>query len=141
MQRTMRDRIRLDDVDLAYQTWGRGEALIGLHGGMGVDSAYLKVPGVLRLAGDRRIVLFDQRGHGASGRSAPEDYTHIRWVQDLRDFAAAVAPGTFSLLGHSYGGFIALEFALRWPHLLEALILVGTSAGPVAFSPPQVPDD
>jgi proline iminopeptidase len=137
----MRDRLRLDEIELAYEAWGQGESLICLHGGMGVDSAYLRVPGIIGLAPARRVILFDQRGHGASGRSAPNDYTHIRWAQDLGDFAAAVAPGPFSLLGHSYGGFIALEFALRCRDRLKALILVGTSAGPVAASPPPIRDE
>jgi pimeloyl-ACP methyl ester carboxylesterase len=40
--------------------------------------------------------------------------------------AAAVASGRFALFGHSYGGFLALEFAGRYPHLLTSLVLVGS---------------
>src|SRR5262249_40202311 len=76
-------RMTVSGTELAYDEWGHGDPLVCLHGGMGIDSAYLKVPGVTGLAGGgRRVVVYDQRGHGASGRSAPREYTHARWAQD-----------------------------------------------------------
>jgi proline iminopeptidase len=142
VRETQPKRLAVAGTTLAYEEWGLGHPLVCLHGGLGVDSAYLKVPGVLDLAGNgRRVIVFDQRGHGASDPSAPGDYTHARWAEDVRGFMAALAPGRFALLGHSYGGFIALEFAVRYPDLLTSLVLVGTSAGPVAADPPPVRDD
>src|SRR5262245_9478629 len=96
--------IAIDSVRLAWEEWGRGASLICLHGGMGVDSAYLKVPGLLGLAGDRRrLVIYDQRGHGGSDRAPPQGYSHGLWVEDLRALAAQVVASPFALLGHSYG--------------------------------------
>src|SRR5215475_11424300 len=119
--------IAIDSVHLACEQWGRGASLICLHGGMGVDSAYLKVPGLLGLAGDRRrLVIYDQRGHGGSDRATPQGYSRGLWVEDLRALAAQVVASPFALLGHSYGGFIALEFAVRHCSALSHLILVGT---------------
>jgi proline iminopeptidase len=139
---TGRQRVVVAGTALAYEAWGRGPPLVCLHGGLGVDSSYLQAPGVLGLAGDgRRVLLYDQRGHGASGPSDPAGYTHARWAEDVRELAAALGLGRFALLGHSYGGFLALELAVRHPHLLTALVLVGTSAGPVPAAPPPVPDD
>jgi proline iminopeptidase len=132
-------RMTVNGTELAYEEWGRGDPLVCVHGGMGIDSAYLKVPGLTGLAGGgRRLVVYDQRGHGASDRSDPREYTHARWAQDLGALAAGLAPGRFALLGHSYGGFIALEFAVRHPAALSHLVLVGTSAGPVAVAAPRV---
>ena len=99
---------------------------------MGVDARSLHVPGILELA-DRgiRLLIPDQRGHGASSRSDAAEYTHARWAADIRQFTAALGLERFALLGHSYGGFIALEYACRWPQSLSHLILVASSAGPV----------
>lgn len=130
-----------DHPVLDSQSWGAGPALVCLHGGLGVDSAYLKVPAIIGLAKSRRVITFDQRGHGRSARSGRETYTHDRWAADVKDLAAHHRLGRFSLLGHSYGGFLALEFAVRHQGLLNALVLVGTSAGPVQSEPPPVADD
>jgi pimeloyl-ACP methyl ester carboxylesterase len=45
------------------------------------------------------------------------------------------------MLGHSYGGFLALEFATRWPELLTHLVLIGTSAGPRDVRSEYLPSD
>ncbi len=138
----MPNRFVIDGTTLAYDEWGRGEPLLCVHGGQGVDSAYLRTPGLLGLAGPgRRVVVYDQRGHGASDRSDPAEYTHDRWARDLGALAAHRSAGKFALLGHSYGGFIALEFAVRHAASLSHLILVGTSAGPVSFAAPHLADD
>ena len=109
---------------------------------MGIDSSYLKVPGILQLADDgRQVLIFDQRGHGRSSASDTKDYTHSSWVSDLNKLAGTHVAGKFALLGHSYGGFIALEFALRYPSSLTHLILVGTSAGPVDVGTPPTPQN
>jgi proline iminopeptidase len=142
MGATKLHRVAVAGTTLACEAWGRGVPLVCLHGGLGVDSAYLKVPGLLDLAGDdRRVLVYDQRGHGASGPADPAEYTHARWAEDLRELAGALGLGRFALLGHSYGGFLALEFAARYPQRLAALVLVGTSAGPVSATPPPIRDD
>ncbi len=134
--------VGVNGVQLSYQEWGAGEPLVCAHGGMGLDSSYFKSHGILKLASDkRRVVLYDQRGHGRSGRSPMEAYTHAQWAADLGAFAAAIAPGKFALLGHSYGGVIALEFAVRHPEALSHLILVDTSAGPVIRQVPEIHDN
>ncbi len=123
----------VNGADIWYQLWGKGNPLICLHGGMGVDSSYLKVPGILQLANKgRQVLIFDQRGHGRSGRSNLKFYSHSSWVEDVR------GTDRFALMGHSYGGFIALEFALKHPTYITHLILVGTSAGPVNSGQPPI---
>lgn len=127
---------------LAYEVWGRGAPLVCLHGGLGVDSSYLKTPAITGLAGDeRRVVVFDQLGHGRSERVPIEEYSHERWAADVRDLATALGADRVSLLGHSYGGFLALEVATRYPTLIDCLVLVATSAGPVAAAAPDVASD
>lgn len=134
--------VDLADVRIAARSWGQGELLLCLHGGMGLDGATLEGPGVVGLAAaGRRVLIPDQRGHGRSGRSSEEDYRHEVWAADAVALADALGAGRFTLLGHSYGGFIALEVALRWPERLRSLVLVASSAGPVAGRVPRVEGD
>jgi proline iminopeptidase len=109
---------------------------------MGIDSASLRVPGVLGLAQRGcEVAIFDQGGHGDSSKLASGDYTHELWATDAFNLAGQFGWDKFALLGHSYGGFIALEYAIRWPETLSHLILVSTSAGPVSATPAAVSTD
>jgi proline iminopeptidase len=123
----------INGTRLAFSDIGKGAPLLCLHGGMGIDAGSLRVPGILDLAGQGiRLILPDQRGHGRSARGDEADYTHATWASDARELARYLHLSRFALLGHSYGGFLALVYALRWPETLTHLILVATSAGPVS---------
>jgi len=124
--------VTFSTLGLFYTESGFGTPLLCLHGGMGIDGASLRVPGILDLAAhDVRVIVPDQRGHGESAPGDPALYSHDMWVSDARAFALGLDLDRFAMLGHSYGGFLALEYALRWPESLTRLVLVGTSAGPV----------
>jgi hypothetical protein len=99
----------VNGVLLAYSDIGQGLPLVCLHGGMGVDAGSLHVPGILDLARmGIRLVIPDQRGHGRSERSSQGDYSHETWASDVHDLAQGLGLRQFALLGHSYGGFLAL---------------------------------
>ena len=137
-KRKVADALRQASVNgatLSYSDVGTGAPLVCLHGGMGVDGRTLRVPGVLDLSTrGLRVIVPDQRGHGASSRGADSEYTHHTWASDVRALAEQLGLARFALLGHSYGGFLALEYAVRWPDSLTHLVLVSTSAGPVRAS-------
>ena len=127
---------------LGYTRAGSGVPLICLHGGMGLDSGSLRTPGIEGLTSTGfEVVLFDQRGHGESSKSPPDYLTHEQWSRDVIGLADHLGWDQFALLGHSYGGFIALEAAIHHPGRLSHLILVSTSAGPVEVSFPELHDD
>jgi len=132
----------VNGVRLTYSDTGRGVPLLCLHGGMGVDAGALRVPGILDLAKfGVRVIIPDQRGHGKSERSSPSEYSHRTWILDAHDLAGSLGLSRFALLGHSYGGFLALEYAMRWPESLTHLVLVATSAGPVSVRATHVSTD
>jgi proline iminopeptidase len=109
---------------------------------MGVDAGALHVPGILNLARlGIRVIIPDQRGHGRSERSSPSEYSHETWAGDAHDLAERLNLPRLALLGHSYGGFLALEYATRWPESLTHLVLVATSAGPVSVRAAEVSTD
>jgi proline iminopeptidase len=132
----------VNGVRLSYSDIGHGIPLFCLHGGMGVDAGSLRVPGILDLAQiGIRLIIPDQRGHGESERTSQSDYSHSVWAADVHDLAEGLGLRKFALFGHSYGGFLALEYAKRWPESLTHLILVSTSAGPVAAQAAAVATD
>lgn len=73
-----------------------------------------------------RVVVFDARGSGASEGRPP--FTHAQWVADLDAIRQWIGADRFVLAGGSYGGFIAMEYAIRYPGRLDALILRDTVA-------------
>jgi pimeloyl-ACP methyl ester carboxylesterase len=89
------------------------------------------------LGGRVRLVLFDQRGHGASGWG---DHRHATVPQLGRDLATVVRQTTGSepvtLVGHSLGAMAVLSFAAQWPDLIGSKIvgaaLIATAAGRLA---------
>jgi len=84
-----------------------------------------------------RLVFYDQRSHGASGRSPREHSTIDQLGADLETILRAVAPdGPVVLVGHSMGGMTILALADRSPQLFTERIvgvgLIGTAAGAFA---------
>ncbi len=73
----------------------------------------------------RTLHLLDQRGCGDSDDAPTESYTLARLARDVEDTRSGLNDETIDLLGHSYGGLIALRYALRWPDRVRTLIIVG----------------
>ena len=83
-------------------------------------------PGELRRLPDHDVYVLDLPGHG---RSSGQVWSEIgQYAEVVREFADALKLPAFVLGGHSMGGAIALEFALRYSGWLAGLILVGTGA-------------
>lgn len=91
----------------------------------------------LALRGSVRLVLYDQRSHGRSGRGTPESSTMEQLAADLEAVLDEVAPtGPVVLVGHSMGGMTILELARVAPELfgerIVGVTLMSTSAGEMA---------
>jgi pimeloyl-ACP methyl ester carboxylesterase len=87
----------------------------------------------LRWAG-YRVVVWDQRGHGRSGRGTASSYTIAQLGEDLRSVIDAVAPeGPLTLVGHSMGGMTTMALGATHPNLVRervvAFAAISTSAG------------
>jgi len=119
---------RVNGQHLYYVQLGRGTPVIFMHGGLGFDHQYFR-PFVDPLAQSAKVVYYDHLGHGRSDRPANfNDLTLARLSSDCDGLATALGFEKFILVGHSYGGFIALDFALRFPHRLAGLVLSCTAA-------------
>jgi proline iminopeptidase len=105
---------------------GGGAPLILCHGGPGLWDMFGSLAG--SLAGDVRVVRWDQRGCGRSERRGP--YSVARSVADLDAVRGALGVDRVAVLGHSWGATLALRYALDHPDRLSALIYVsGTGLG------------
>lgn len=113
---------------LYTRTIGRGPTVVVLHGGPGtLDHTYL-LPYMDGLADAVRLVYYDQRGHGRSlGALHPSDVTIERFVADLEAVCRATGRDAVTLLGHSWGGHLALRFALRHPERVARIVLMNTA--------------
>ncbi|MFL6180890.1 MAG: alpha/beta fold hydrolase [Actinomycetes bacterium] len=88
----------------------------------------------LALHGSARVVFYDQRSHGRSGRGSRESSTLMQLAHDLQAVIEEVSPtGPLVLVGHSMGGMTILELARTAPELFEGRVLgvglISTSAG------------
>ncbi|HZD87297.1 MAG TPA: proline iminopeptidase-family hydrolase [Gaiellaceae bacterium] len=114
-----------------HETWyrivgdGDGLPLVLLHGGPGSTHLGLSVLGPL--ADERPVVFYDQLGCGNSSRpSDPSLWTVELFVGELVNLREALGLDRIHLLGHSWGGMLALEYALTRPPGLESLVLSST---------------
>ena len=112
---------------------GGGTPLLLLHGGPGGGHDYLEP--LEALASDRPVVFYDQLGCGRSDQpDEPGLWTLDRFVGEVDEVRTALGLGAVSLLGQSWGGWLAIEYMLTQPAGVERLILASTSASIPQFS-------
>lgn len=104
--------VEVDDTRLWVLEMGEGHPLLVLHGGPGLDHTELR-PWLDPLARRFRLVYVDQRGHGRSDRVPIETLTLSRLVADVDALADALGLDAFSVLGYSFGSFVALQHAVE----------------------------
>jgi proline iminopeptidase len=120
--------VRVDGIQLYYKMFGSGRPILVLHGGPGSSHNYLS-PYLSDLADSYRVILFDQRGCGKSERlSDKKQYTIDNMVQDLEGLRNALNLKKINLMGHSWGGILAIAYTLKYQQNILHLILVGASA-------------
>lgn len=118
---------QVDGTGLFYFEIGRGVPCLVMHGGLGVDHTQFRE--WLDPLGDvLHLVYYDHRGNGRSGRPPIETLTFDQLVADADALREHLGFEKVAVLGHSYGGCLALLYALRYPQRLSHLLLVGTTA-------------
>jgi proline iminopeptidase len=116
----------LEEGALFYTVLGSGDPVVVVHGGPGLDHRYLR-PGLDVLAESRALVYYDQRGTGGSQVPLRPDVVNLdAFVDDIDRLRVALGRDRITVLGHSFGGLIAMAFALRHPERTRALLLVST---------------
>lgn len=94
-----------------------------LSSGLGGSAAYW-APQMEALTPHFRVVTYDHYGTGRSAGEVPENGGIGAMADDVLDIANALDLSSFSLMGHALGGLIGLDIAVRYPAMLEKLVLI-----------------
>jgi len=119
--------VEINGNHLAVEVLGPEGApvIITHHGAPGLGSRAEPRASFGRLADEYRVVVFDARG---SGQSEGEGvYSHEQWAADIDGLREWIGAEKIVMAGGSYGGFMAMEYALRYPERVAAIVLRDTS--------------
>lgn len=107
---------------------GDGRPMLVLHGGLGLDHGYLRST-FDKFSDEYRVIYIDFLGNGRSDRAI--DYEAINnnqlWVNQVADVIDLLALSSPIVVGHSYGGYVAQEFAIQFQLAGLELILISTA--------------
>ncbi len=126
-------------MNLQYETHGTGEPLILIPGF--ASGAWNWFRQIDELAKDFRVITFDPRGIGQSEIKDLPDLTNLSmkiFVEDVAQILDELKIERANVLGASFGGFVAQEFALEFPARVNKLILACTSAGGAGHVKPDI---
>ncbi|HEY5112369.1 MAG TPA: alpha/beta hydrolase [Acidimicrobiales bacterium] len=120
-------RVTINDNELNVEVLGdKGSpVLIAHHGGGGIGSLAEPKATFGPLADLYQVVVFDARGCGLSEGKPP--FSHEQWASDVDELRKWIGADQIVIAGGSYGGFIAMEYAVAYPEHTRAMILRDTS--------------
>jgi esterase len=110
-------------MKLFYRKYGEGPPLVILHGLYGSSDNWVTI--AKSISSNFTVYLPDLRNHGSSPRSSIHDYTSI--ASDIYELTGELAFAKFFLAGHSMGGKAAIFFAMKWPEMLDGLLVADVS--------------
>jgi proline iminopeptidase len=122
-------RIKVNDVELFVDVQGDPTPyppIIAHHGAPGLSSHAEPKAAFGPLSDKHQVITFDARGSGDSEAKPP--YTHEQWVADIDAIREHFGIDRFIMAGGSYGGFLALEYVIRYPERVTHVILRDTAA-------------
>lgn len=124
---------KINNVNLYYKVMGKGTPIVILHGGPGLDHTYL-LPQMGKLSKNYQLIFYDQRASGGSSGNADSiSITMDNFIQDLEGIRKAFNLGKMNLLGHSFGGLLAMYYSIKYPDNLNSLILLNTAGASREF--------
>jgi proline iminopeptidase len=121
-----------DDIDLAYVRVGSGRPLVVIPGGPRFGHAH-KRAAFDRLAVDREVIYYDERGSGSTPLGDPEKVSTAGGLADLDALLDGLGLEQVTLAGHSLAAHMAALYAITRPDRVRALVLANPG-------PPLVPE-
>ncbi len=109
--------------DVRYRRGGEGEAVVLIHGLAGSSRTWKAVQPSLVQTYD--VIAPDLIGHGESAKPMG-DYSLGAFASGLRDLLAVLDVPSATIVGHSFGGGVAMQLAYQHPELCDRLVLVGS---------------
>jgi len=108
---------------VGYRRGGEGETLLLIHGLAGSSKTWDAVMPLLTEHAD--VIAVDLLGYGESAKPSG-DYSLGAFASGLRDFLSVLGVETVTIVGHSFGGGVAMQLAYQHPHLVDRLVLLGS---------------
>lgn len=123
------DTAEVNGLRLWYKVAGNGAPLVIQSPGWGLGSG-IYAQTLRPLEEDFTVIYYDTRGSGVSeAPENPEDINVGAMVEDLESLCKHLGLSSFALLGHSHGGFIAVNYALKYHDHISKLILTNSLVG------------
>lgn len=117
-------RVSANGCSISYRQTGTGPNLVFVHG-LATSHAFWYLGVARAMQGQYRVTLYDLRGHGASGTPA-QGYRPVDMARDLDGLLRHLGLERVILVGHSFGGAVALQYAVRQPQNVLGLVLADT---------------
>ena len=117
--------MKIRDASLYVDVVGRGDPLLLMHGGPGLD--HVSLTPFRELADRHTLVFYDHRCNGRSIGVPVTSMTMDNLTADADAIREALGFERWAVLGHSFGGHVALEYVLRHPERVSRLILMDTA--------------
>ncbi|MEH7505634.1 alpha/beta hydrolase [Neobacillus drentensis] len=124
--------LQVGDLQIHYEIEGEGAPLIILHG-MGNNSQSWKKQ-LQGLSKQYTVIAWDAPGYGKSSDPKVELKDFKKFADVLKGFIEKLNYESVTLLGHSMGSAIALDFCYRFPEMVDALIISDATRGAAALS-------
>lgn len=119
------EKVLINNLEVNYKIAGEGQPILILHGWGGSSDSWIKVQEILAKKG-YKVISIDFPGFGKS-----KTPSHSWGVKDFSDFVLKLTEKfglqNFFLLGHSFGGRIAIKFAVLYPEKIKGLILCNSA--------------
>lgn len=121
-------RAKINGAELYYEVLGENneKAIMALHGGPGLGSHAKPKKAFAPLSKDYRLIVYDHRGCGDSSLTPP--FSNKQFASDAEGLRDHLDLGEIVMIGGSYGGFIAQEYAIRHGENLAGFVLRDTAA-------------
>lgn len=125
-------RVTVNGVKLWYKVAGTplpGIApVLFLHGGPGYNSYSFEKTIGAQLEPEMQMIYLDQRGSGRSDSAPDRDYSIKALAEDVEALRQALGLPQLIVMGHSFGGIVALEYAARYPQSVQKIIIADAPA-------------
>jgi proline iminopeptidase len=116
-------RKKLNGTELFLSIKGKGETIIILHGGPGLNHSYFK-PHLDELEKKFRVVYYDQRASGQSATPSSDSISTQYFVEDLEAIRNFLKLEKVNIVAHSWGAVLFTNYAIKYPQRINKVMLV-----------------
>ena len=120
--------MEVNNCELYVEQYGveNEKSIVFIHGAPGLGDSRADKNAFLSLSDTYRLVFVDMRGSGRSEERPP--YSHEQWISDIEELRKKLNLGKIVVHGGSYGGFLVMEYAIRYPENVSRVLLRDTAA-------------